>query len=255
MIAKQISKMMHTLVLLFAVLCVLSASANSPPATPAPATSPANPEVMTLADADRALQSGDLKQAIVVHEALLQKHGPQADLYYNLGLLYGASEDWALSVLNLERAQTLDPDALDIKPHLTAAKEALGKSVLAAHADRKITQGEPKVFAMWRFFGVVGPQTAGVILLSAWLLGFRGADRAAVREGGRLARRVDGGRGAGLADGGRDGRICGRAISDTRRATRDGFEGQPPALQRTHEEREHRTPRRRVPWGGGAGAV
>ncbi len=127
---------------------------------------------MTLADADRALQAGDLKQAIVVHEALLQKHGPQADLYYNLGLLYGASEDWALSVLNLERAQTLDPDALDIKPHLTAAKEALGKSVLAAHADRKITQGEPKVFAMWRFFGVVGPQTAGVILLSAWLLGF-----------------------------------------------------------------------------------
>jgi hypothetical protein len=157
-------------------VCAEATAQPSPPPPPAthepPASSGAAEDVITLGSAERALAAGDVPGAIKVHEALLAAHGPQPDLYYNLGILYGNNEDWPQAVLSLERARTLDPDAADVRAHLTRAKEALSKGVLAAYPDRQITQGEPRSFAMWRFFHTLSPTTAGALLLVGVMVGF-----------------------------------------------------------------------------------
>ena len=126
---------------------------------------------VTPESAHDALQRQDLEVALSQHEALLRTHGPQADVYYNLGLIHGVRGDWPLAILSFERALALEPGASDATEHLDHAREALNKTLIEEQS-RKITQGEPEAMSSWRFYRTIGVGVAAWSLLTLWLLAF-----------------------------------------------------------------------------------
>lgn len=122
-----------------------------------------------LAAAEAALQAGDAAEAVRLYEGLLEVHGPNADLLYNLGVAYAAGGDPALATLAFERSLALSPGAADAEEQLLAAREAVQSELLSVSTGRAVTRGEPQAFVLWRFFRRWSADAVAIGLLVSWL--------------------------------------------------------------------------------------
>ncbi len=77
---------------------------------------------VSVQQADSAYMNGDYKSAIAGYEAIVERGGASADLYYNLGNCYYKSKQVAKSILNYERAFKMDPSDSDIRFNLELAR-------------------------------------------------------------------------------------------------------------------------------------
>ena len=105
---KKKSGVSMILVLLFACLPFAASAATDP--------------VSVKADADKAYQENNFKEAIQLYESIVESGLESSVVYYNLGNSYYKDKNIAKAVLNYERALLLSPGNEDIKYNLEMAK-------------------------------------------------------------------------------------------------------------------------------------